>query len=245
MQFSKIQKMILLIKCKIYLKQESKWEDNMIRNKAALISSAVILCICMYLYFPFPENELFDARSYFMSFPIRNQDGYVVLGIIGSVLFVFAMILLVIGIKKYHLRTIIIIVLVYSLLPNILITVYQETLASGITAISYDGNGTCSFQLVKEDLSNGECNLMLYNRSNEAVSFELEFLDSIFLENELRMESLMNLGGPYSITIEANSKKSIHLKELLNLIDVPKHTIGGESMNIHIKLTDGETVRIL
>ncbi|WP_277584700.1 hypothetical protein [Psychrobacillus antarcticus] len=122
---------------------------------------------------------------------------------------------------------------------------YQETLASGITAISYDGNGTCSFQYVNEDLSNGECNLMLHNRSNEAVSFELEFLDSYFLENEVRMESLMNLGGPYSISIEAKSKKSIHLKELLNLIDVPKHTAGGTSMNIHFKLIDGEIVRIL
>lgn len=217
----------------------------MIRNKKALFSSAVILCICMYLYFPFPENDLIEARSTFLSFPIRNRDGYVVLGIIGSVLFIFAMILLAIGIKKYHLRTIIIVVLVYAFLPKLLIMVYQETLASGITAISYDGNGICSFQYVNEDLSNGECIFMLHNRSNKAVSFELEFLDSFFVEKEERMESLMNFGGPYSITIEANQKESIYLKELLNLIDVPKHIGGGTSMNIHFKLIDGKTVRTL
>ena len=49
----------------------------MIRSKVALISSVVILCICMYLYFPFPNNVMLEARSTFMSFPIRNQDGYV------------------------------------------------------------------------------------------------------------------------------------------------------------------------
>jgi len=199
----------------------------------------------MYLYFPFHNDVMLEARSTFMSFPIRNHDGYILLGIIGSVLFIIAMILLIIGIKKYHFRTIVIVLIVYAILPNILIAIYQETLASGITAISYDGNGTCNFEYVSEDLLNGECNLELHNRSNEAVTFELEFLDSFFIEDELRIESLMNLAGPYSITIEANRKKSFHMKELLELTDVPKHIEGGTSYNIHFKLIDGETERTL
>lgn len=217
----------------------------MIKSKLALISSVIILGICMYLYFPFPNNVMVEARSTFMSFPIHNQDGYILLGIIGSVLFIIAMILLVIGMKKYHFRTILIVVIVYALLPNLLITMYQETLASGITAISYDGNGKCNFESVSEDLLNGECNLVLHNRSNEAVSFELEFIDSFFMEDEVRMESLMNLAGPYSITIEANHKKSIHVKELLELSDVPKHIEEGTSSDIHFKLIDEETTRTL
>ena len=201
----------------------------MIKSKLALISSVIILGICMYLYFPFPNNVMLDARSTFMSFPISNQEGYILLGIIGSVMFIIAMILLVIGMKKYHFRTIIIVAIVYAFLPNLLISMYQETLASGITAISYDGNGQCNFESVSKDLLNGECSLVLHNRSNEAVSFELEFLDSFFTEDEVQMESLMNLAGPYSITIEANRKKSIHLKELLELSDVRKHIEGGTS----------------
>ena len=59
--------------------------DTMIKSKLALISSVIILGICMYLYFPFPNNEILGARSTFMSFPIRNQKGYILLGIIGSV----------------------------------------------------------------------------------------------------------------------------------------------------------------
>ena len=146
--------------------------------------------------------------------------------------------------KKYQFRAIIIVLIVYALLPNLLITMYQETLASGITAISYDGNGTCNFDSVSEDVLNGECNIVLHNRSNEAVSFELAFLDSYFME-QVQMESLMNLEGPYSITIEANRKKSIHMKELLELSDVPKHIGGGTSSDIHFKLIDGKTTRTL
>ncbi|MEH7246847.1 hypothetical protein V7114_08720 [Neobacillus niacini] len=217
----------------------------MIKSKFALIASVILLGICMYLYFPFPNNVMLEARSTFMSFPIRNQDGYISLGIIGSVLFVIAMILLVNGMKKYHFRTIIIVLIVYGLLPNLLISIYQETLASGITAISYDGNGKCNFESVSQDLLNGECNFVLHNRSNEDVSFELEFMDSLFMEDEVRMESLMNLAGPYSITIEANRKKSIHLKKLLELSDVPKHIEEGTSSDIHFKLMAGGTARTL
>ena len=217
----------------------------MIKSKWALISSVIILIICMYLYFPFPNNVMFEARTTFMSFPIRNQDGYILLGIIGSVLFIIAMILLGVGMKKYHFRTIIIVLIAYAVLPNLLITTYQETLASGITAISYDGNGECHFESVDKNLLTGECDLVLHNRSNETVSFELEFIDSFFMEDNVRMTSLMNLAGPYSITIEANGKKSIHLKELLDLSDVPKHIDGGMSSDVHFKLADGETIRTL
>ncbi|WP_312755984.1 hypothetical protein [Rummeliibacillus suwonensis] len=216
----------------------------MIRNKVALILSAIILSICMFLFFPFPNNKMLDARSTFMSFPITNQDGYIVTGIIGSVLFIIAMILLVLSLKKYHFRTIVIVIIVYTFLPKILITMYQETLASDIMAISYDGNGSCDFEHVREDLINGKCDLVLHNHSNEDVTFELEFLDS-YIDDGIRAESLMNVNGPYSITIKANHKKTIYLKEKLDLSDVPKHIDGGASVGIHVKLIDGKKSRVL
>ena len=92
---------------------------------------------------------------------------------------------------------------------------------------------------MSEDLLNGECNFVLHNRSGKDIAFELEFLDSLFIEDEVRMESLMNLAGPYIITIEENRKKSIYLRELLELSDVPKHIDGGTSNNIHFKLIEG------
>jgi hypothetical protein len=65
------------------------------------------------------------------------------------------------------------------------------------------------------------------------------------MEDEVRMESLMNIAGSYSITIEANQKKSINLKKLLDLSGVPKHIDGGTSNNVHIKLIDEVTQRTL
>lgn len=218
--------------------------DGMVKNKLALIGSFIILCICMYLFFPFPNNVMIEAQFTFMSFPIRDQDGYILLGIMGSVLFIIALILLFIGMKKYHFRAILLVILVYTFLPNLLITAYQETLASGIAAISYDNDGRCNFES-KDQKMNGECNLVLHNRSNEAVSFELEFIDSFFREDEVRMESLMNLAGPYRITIEANQEKSIHINELLDLSDVPNHIDSGESFGVHFKLIDKEKTRIM
>ncbi|MEG0472533.1 MAG: hypothetical protein RR588_09375 [Solibacillus sp.] len=217
----------------------------MIRSKAALISSFVILCVCMVLSFPFPNNKMLDARATFMSFPIRDHDGYITIGIIGSILLVIAMILLVISLKKYHFRTIFIVIIVNAMLPNFLITMYQETLASGIAAISYDGKGQCDFENVSKDQLIGECNFTFHNRSNEAVTFEIEFLDHYFMEDELRMESLMNVAGPHVITIEANREKSIYMKELLNLTNVPNHIDSGSSNSIHFKLISGKTYRIL
>ncbi|WP_449539731.1 hypothetical protein [Ferdinandcohnia sp. Marseille-Q9671] len=217
----------------------------MIKNKETLITSFILLGICMSLFFPFPNNGMIEARSTIMSFPIRNSNGYILLGIIGSILFIIAIILLARSLKKYHLRTIVIVLVVYTLLPYILIMLYQETFASGINAISYDGNGNCNFLYVNDDVLDGECSLVLHNRSNTAVSFDLEFLDSLFMDDGARMESLMNLAGPYHITVEANEKKSIHLRKLLDLSDVPNHIEGGSSSNINIKIVEEDAARTL
>ncbi len=127
-----------------------------------------------------------------------------------------------------------------------LITLYQETLVNGISAVAYGGNGSCDFQSAGKDLLNGECNLVLHNRSNEDVSFELVFLASYFIDDGIQMESLMNLAGPYKLTIEANRKHSIHLKEILDVSDVSNHIEAGTAFDLHFKLIgeDGERTRL-
>ena len=120
-------------------------KDKVIKSKVTLICSVVILSICMSMFFPYPNNEMMEARTLFMSFPLSNQDGVVVLGIVGSIMYIIAMVLLYFSMEKYRARTVILAVFVYAFLPSILITGYQETLATGVKAISYDNNGTCSF----------------------------------------------------------------------------------------------------
>lgn len=217
----------------------------MIKKKITFISGIVILGICMCLFFPYPNSEMIYAQSSFMSFPIQTKDGFRMLGIIGSVLFIVAIILIGRSITKYFFRTIGLVVILYACLPYLLITAYQETFASGIMAMSYNGDGTCDFKMLGKDLMMGECELALHNRSNEAVSFDLEFLESSYLEDDMRMTTLMNLAGPYHLTIEANRIKSIHLKEILDVTDVSNHMEGGASYEVHFKLWNGETERNL
>ncbi|MGM0845687.1 MAG: hypothetical protein ACQEUT_11975 [Bacillota bacterium] len=217
----------------------------MIKNKLALFSSAVILIFCRFLYFPFPNNNMIDARTTFMSFPITDIDGYNPLAIMRSILFIIAMVLLVKGLNKYRVRTLIITAIVYALMPLPLISVYQETLAEGVAAISYDGQGTCDFEEVSEGKLYGECNLNLHNRSGKPVALEIEFLDSSYMPEGIRMDSLMNEAGPYTVRLQANSKETVEIKELLDLSQVKNRIDGGSSMNVHIKISDGNNVRLL
>ncbi len=217
----------------------------MIKNKAAFVGSFIIFAICMYLFFPFSNTAIKEAQFVFMSFPIQDQEGYNLLGIIGSIMFIGAIILLFNSLEKYRFRIVFAVVIVYMFLPNLLIAAYQETLANGISAISYDGNGQCDF-VTMDDSMDAECNLVLHNRSDEAVTVELEFIDSLFMEEEdMRMESLMNLAGSYTVTLAANSKKHIHLKELIDLSGVPAHIDSGTSYGINLKIKTGNNTRIL
>ncbi|UTE78592.1 hypothetical protein [Rossellomorea sp. KS-H15a] len=217
----------------------------MIENKNYLIASGMILILCMSFYFPFPNAPMVYKRMAFMSFPIQDQDGYNVLAIIGSFLFIFAIVLLVIGLSNYHIRTVMVVAIVYSLLPFGLIKVYQETVADGINAISYNGKGTCDFEKIEEEEFTGECNLLISNHSGEPVTFDIEFLDTFFPGSETRFTSLMNENGPYTVTIEANRKKSVSLKEVLDLSDIPNHVDGGSSTEVHFKIEDGSKERIM
>lgn len=217
----------------------------MIKNKLALIVSAIILFICMILYFPFPNNHDINSSMTFMSFPLRNHDGWVLSGIFYSVLFLIALLLIVNGLKKYRIRTIFAVTIIYGLLPLPLISLYQETFATGIMAISYDGAGSCKFESVNEDVVNGECNLNLQNRSNKTVSFELELVDSSYFEDAVKMESMMNSAAPFQITLGPNQKETIQLKELLDLRDDPHHITDGSISMIHIELSDGNHTRVL
>jgi hypothetical protein len=200
----------------------------------------------MILFFPFPDNDEYMTRSEFMGLPIETWDGYMPLGVAGSVLFIAAMVLLVIGLKKYRVRGVLIVSFGFVLLPYILIWLYQETFARGIYAVSYDGEGSCVFERgAEEEMLNGECKLNLHNHSGEETIVEVEFIDSYFPGEESRKESLMNVNGPYVITLGANEKRNIKLEELLDLSHLPNTIGSGSFSNVQVRLKGGEEERIL
>ncbi|BCB03983.1 hypothetical protein [Bacillus sp. KH172YL63] len=215
----------------------------MIKNKRYLILSALLFLICMTLYFPFPDNEMIAADMTFMSFPIHDQNGYHPLAFFGSAMMIVAIVFLVKSLSKYHIRTVLLTLVVYSFLPIMLITFYQETIGTGIHAVSYDGQGTCDFEGVTEVELRGKCELKLENHSGKPVTFDLVFRDTYYPEFHRKITSLMNINGPYTITLEANSEKVIQLNELLNVSNEPEAIANGGSQYIRITLIEGEKSR--
>lgn len=217
----------------------------MIKNRTALISAVVLLAICMILFFPYPNNPLIGSSVTFMSFPLQNEDGLVWKGILGTALFLIAMALLIYGLKRFYVVLAVLVLFLYALIPLYLVTAYQETLASGIGAISYDQEGKCAFDTLEDsERMNGDCQLTLKNHSNQPVSFELEFMDTGFGQEEMKMVSLMNIAGPYKITIEGNQAEFIELNEILDVSDVQDHIFSGSTSGVHFKLVEEKKERI-
>lgn len=217
----------------------------MIKNKFFIILSFIILGICIFLFFPFPNNHLLNVGMTFMSFPIRDVDGYITRGIIGSVLFVIALVLLVLGLNKYHKRSIFIVCIIYTILPLLLVGAYQRTFATGIYAVSYDGEGYCETIEINENTVDGQCEIKLVNHSNEDVTFTMELLDDNFSSDEqIRLASLLNLAGPLTFTLSAKEEKTIHMKEKIDISDIRENAAVGTSNNVHFKLIDGEKERV-
>lgn len=223
---------------------ESENKNPIVKNKLAIIGSGILLVICMALFFPFPSNLDVGATVMIFSIPVQDSKGIKYLGIIGVVLFILALILLVKGLKKYKVRLVILVIVVYSLLPNLLISVYQDTLARGLQAVSYDGEGTCEFEYKSDPIMKGDCQFTLKNHSKEQVSFDLEFIDTSILDEDI-FESLMNYGGPYKITLKSNEIKTIRLNETINVSTVPKQFDSATMAGIHFKLIDGKKERVM
>ncbi|MDG5472417.1 hypothetical protein P6709_11740 [Jeotgalibacillus sp. ET6] len=219
----------------------------MIKNKLFLISSAILFCLSIIVYFIIPNERKLQGTLTVMNFPVQDHNGMVVLGTIGTLFFIACLFCLARGLEKYRVRSVIGVMVVFVFLPGILMTGYQETFASGVKAVSYGQDGECFFETVEEDQLNGECTFVLRNRSNEEVTFEVEFMDSFYyVEENQRMVSLMNLAGPHKVTMEANEKRSIRVTELLDVSKVPNHIDSGSSYGIELKLiqSNGDQVHL-
>ena len=217
----------------------------MIRNKYYIYASLASFTICVALFFPYPNNHLFDARMTFLFFPIKDGNGFISIGVIGSSLFLVSLALLVLGLKKYYTPAVIILACAYILMPLIVISVIQQTVASGIYSVSYDGAGKCTIEEVDAITVDGECFIKLFNHSNEAVSFRLELIDSFPPEDHAQFESLLNLDGPIYVTLQPKEETTIHIHAKIDISNIYNQIAIGTNHYVHIKIIDGEYERIL
>ncbi|KON90558.1 hypothetical protein AF331_09280 [Rossellomorea marisflavi] len=212
----------------------------MIKNKASVLTAMAIFLICMALYFPFPENKLSEARTVFMSFPITDSDGFVILGIIGSFLYINAIVFLVRGLKKYRIRLVLLTMFAYAAAPTMAIWLYQHTLASGIYALSYDDRSECTFESDGDGHIYATCDIELKNHSRNDVSFNLQLLDSTY-DKQFPPEEFLK--GSYPVTVEGKGSHTVLIEDEIDRPDLKGEFNGASSGFLRIKATDGDSER--
>ncbi len=212
----------------------------MIKNKGSFVLAIIILFICMLLFFPFPENKLNGATTSFMSFPINDQDGFNTVGIIGSILYIAAIVLLVSSLKKYRIRLVFLTMFAYALVPTAAIWLYQHTLASGIYALSYDNRSECTFESDGDGHIYAACNIELKNHSRNDVSFNLELLESTY-DKQFPLEEFLK--GSYPVTVKGKGSQTVLIEDEIDRPDLKDEFNGSSSGFLRIKATDGDSER--
>ena len=89
------------------------------------------------------------------------------------------------ALKKYHIRYILLAVILTMVLPMFLVNSFQKTLATGIYAISYEENtSNCRFETIDENTLRGKCELTFENHSKNEVQFAITFTIDTHLKKQ-------------------------------------------------------------
>lgn len=163
------------------------------------------------------------------------------------VLFIFLVIFLIAGlyflaksIKRHHVRMIIGVIVIVSVIPNMLVNVCQINFATGIYAISYNNEAsTCSYQVTDDQRGHAECELQFENYGHKDVNFEVVF------DGEGSLASLMNAEEPYDITLLANEWKTVNIRMDLDLSGTDVRLSNGEKTGMKAIIRSGSKEREL
>ncbi|TYS63466.1 hypothetical protein FZC76_19800 [Sutcliffiella horikoshii] len=187
----------------------------MLKSKPALYVSVSMIVIAMIMSFPFELNSPYGPeRTSVLSIPKRTVEGTVYVGVITVSILLLGIVFLVIALKEYRARAVIMTVLLFMFGPLMIAEAYQTTFATGIDAISYDKErSTCSYEAKDETTMTAQCELYLQNHSKEDVSFKLTFYEEEFLKGP----QYMNNGGPFDIIVPPKNENPIIVKRVLKL----------------------------
>ena len=220
----------------------------MIKNKGLLVVSFLLFCVAVTMTFFVSKDDVVLSTSsagILPWLPIYANGKLIGVGIIGVVSLILSMYLLVKGLHKWRKRTVLLVLILFGFSPYLLTSAYQKTLANGIEAISYKGNGVCELKMQEENELNGECTFILHNHSNKEVTFEIEFIDTPHLRDVSPDVSLMNQGGPYVFTLKPKEEKNIHIQESIKLTEMQSNWDTLQTSLYRIKLIDGDKYKML
>ncbi|KAB2331944.1 hypothetical protein [Bacillus mesophilum] len=219
----------------------------MIKNKKLLYLAFIPYIISMALNFPFPHERPYgETLLEIFNIPIRSANGFHIMGILSLALLFASFFLLVRSIAKYQGRMVLLAILVAVFAPSMLANAYQQTFADGIYAVSYDREwSNCRFEMIGESTLRGECDLPFENYNSNDVQFTLEFNESFYFEDDIKMESLLNISGPHTVELAGHERKVEKVYAEIDVTEIENHVDSGTSSGVSIVIKSGENMRRL
>ena len=218
----------------------------MIKNWKLFSIAIVLWLICLVLTVPYPNALNIERGVSVLNVMVKTENGYQMEGLLTILLFIGSLCFLGMGVKKHQAILGITAIVSFVFAPSILVNVYQNTVATGIAAVSYDvDKSDCRFNLVNDFTLKGACRLPLQNLSSDDVTFNIEFYETYWYEDGVRMVSLMNEGAPYEVTLRGEQKKWVKVETLIDVSQTENHIEKGTVSGVHIIVSAGEQKRKL
>ncbi|MFJ7737683.1 hypothetical protein ACIQ2D_15320 [Lysinibacillus sp. NPDC097287] len=219
----------------------------LIKDKKLIYIALVPFFISMALNFPFPhKNPYGKVVVSALNIPIKSVNGFHYVGITSLLLLIVSLYLLVKSLKKYHVRGVVIAILVAIFTPPYVASTFQKTIATGIYAISYESQESiCNFEMKNETTLHGVCELPFENYSRNSNQFTIEFVEHYPYEDDVRMVSLMNNAPPYEVMLRGKERKRVIIETDIDVSQMEDHIDGGQAGFVTIIIKSGEITRKL
>ncbi|MFJ7736641.1 hypothetical protein ACIQ2D_09875 [Lysinibacillus sp. NPDC097287] len=216
----------------------------MIKNWYCFGVAIVLWLICMWLTMPFPDALNIERGVSVLNVLIKTKDGYQIEGLLTILLLSICLYFLIYGVKKHQIFWSLALIVSFVFVPSLIVNAYQNTLATGINAVSYDiDKSDCRFKLEDDYTLKGTCRLPLQNLSTEEVTLNLEFYETYWYEDDVRSVSLMNAGLPYEVKLKGKQKKWVRVETLIDVSQLENHIEKGTVSGVHIIINGGGKIR--
>jgi len=214
----------------------------MIKDMRYFYAGIACFILAMVINFPFPHDQFGTVEI--LDIATTDMEGNLVIsGVITLLFLLVSMFFIVKSLEKYHIRVLVIVIILFIFSPNLFVDFYQKTFASDIYAVSYDREeSTCEFTMDSQEKLQGVCVLSFENHSQDDVEFTVDFYDQYWFEGERPALSLMNQDAPFTVKLGGNHSVMARVETSIEVSEMEHQIQGGSfnEINIKIKSENGE-----
>ncbi|WP_338324526.1 DUF1328 family protein [Anaerobacillus alkaliphilus] len=220
---------------------------EMIENKKYFYWAIAIAIFVIILNLPFPHaRSLIETILLSLNASHRSAGGIHYVGVISLILVIISLFLLSNSLKKYRGRFVLLGFVVMMVGPVFLVSVYQQSVATGIYAVSYDRESSnCQFTMIDDETLVGTCKLPFVNHSRKPVEFSVEFYERHRFEGDPQMLTLMNHEGLHEITLSGRERRIVTLETEIDISTVENHIWSGTANGVNIIIKSEKSRREL